>query len=120
MGDINIWDSEYRFMNIVWDNAPLNSGELVRLCRDALGWQKSTTYNAIRKMCEKGLIKNENTMVSVLIPKEHVQQTESEAFMERTFNGSLPDFIAAFTKRKKLSKREIESILSIINGKEEN
>ena len=101
---VKLCDSDYRFMCVVWENAPVNSGELVKLCSEQLGWKKSTTYTVIRKMCEKGYIANENAMVSVLVPKERVQAEESEQFVERTFEGSLPGFITAFLGGKKISK----------------
>lgn len=108
-------DSEYRFMCVVWENAPVNSGELVRLCEEALGWKKSTTYTVVRKMCEKGYIANEDAVVTVLIPKEQVQAEESQFFVERTFGGSLPDFIAAFLGGKKISTDEARVLKKMID-----
>ena len=108
-------DSDYRFMCVVWDNAPVNSGELVKLCQEQLGWKKSTTYTVIRKMCEKGYIANEDATVSVLISKEQVQADESAYFVERTFNGSLPGFVAAFLGGKKISKEEAKMLKKMID-----
>ena len=108
-------DSEYRFMCVVWENAPVNSGELVKLCEEALGWKKSTTYTVVRKMCEKGYIANEDAVVTVLIPKEQVQAEESQFFVERTFGGSLPDFIAAFIGGKKISADEARVLKKMID-----
>ena len=108
-------DSEYRFMCVVWENAPVNSGELVKLCEEALGWKKSTTYTVVRKMCEKGYIANEDAVVTVLIPKEQVQAEESQYFVERTFGGSLPDFIAAFLGGKKISTDEARVLKKMID-----
>ncbi len=108
-------DSDYRFMCVVWENAPVNSGELVKLCSEQLGWKKSTTYTVIRKMCEKGYIANENATVSVLEPKERVQAEESEQFVERTFAGSLPGFITAFLGGKKISKAEAAELKELID-----
>lgn len=108
-------DSEYRFMCVVWENAPVNSGELVRLCEEALGWKKSTTYTVVRKMCEKGYIANEDAVVTVLIPKEQVQAEESQYFVERTFGGSLPGFIAAFLGGKKISTDEARVLKKMID-----
>ena len=101
MGSERLCDSDYRFMCVVWDHAPVNSGELVKLCEQQLGWKKSTTYTVIRKMCEKGYISNVDATVSVLVSKEQVQANESEYFVERTFDGSLPGFVAAFLGGKK-------------------
>ncbi len=108
-------DSDYRFMCVVWDNAPLNSGELVKLCEQELGWKKSTTYTVVRKMCEKGYISNENATVRVLIDKDRVQAEESTYFVDRTFNGSLPGFIAAFLGGKKISGEEAEKLKKLID-----
>ena len=109
-------DSDYRFMLIVWENAPIGSGNLVALCKEKLGWKKSTTYTTIKKLSEKGFIKNENAVVTVLIPKEEVQAVEMDYFMERTFEGSLPQFIAAFLGDKKLSEKEAEEIKQLIDN----
>lgn len=111
----NIWDSEYRFMLIVWDTAPIGSGKLVELCQQKLGWKKSTTYNAIRKMCEKGLINNENATVEVKVAKEQVQAMESNAFLERTFEGSLPQFLTSFLRGRAISDKEAEEIKRLID-----
>ncbi len=119
MEEYRIWDSEYRFMCIVWENAPVGSGKLVALCAEKLGWKKSTTYNAIRKMCEKGLIKNENACVTVLVPKERVQTEESGAFVARTFGGSLPQFLAAFLSGRALSQQEAEELKALIDAHRE-
>ena len=119
MSDLTLWDSEYKFMCVVWDNAPVNSGALVEICNDKLGWKKSTTYNAIRKMCEKGLIQNENAVVSVIVPKKMVQANESESFVERTFEGSLPSFLASFLGGKTISEQEAKRLTDLINSHKE-
>lgn len=115
MGNLKLCDSDYRFMTVVWDNAPVNSGELVKLCSALLGWKKSTTYTAIRKLAEKGYIKNENAIVSVVIPKEQVQMDESNYFVDRTFGGSLPQFLSAFLGGKKITMEEAKKIKRIID-----
>ena len=114
MAEYQIWDSEYRFMCIVWENAPIGSGKLVELCAAELGWKKSTTYNAIRKMCEKGLIRNEEALVTVLVPKERVQTEESGAFIARTFAAS--DNILNGDKVFFLSAEEAEELKSLIDA----
>ena len=119
MGDWKLCDSEYRFMCVVWDHAPLPSGRLVELCAQQLGWKKSTTYTALKKLCDKGLLKNENAMVSVLVKKEAVQAEESAAFVRRTFDGSLPAFLAAFMGGRKLSDREAAEIQKLIDDHRE-
>ena len=113
-------DSDYRFMCVVWENAPLHSGELVKLCSSRLGWKKSTTYTVIRKMCEKGYITNEDATVKVIIPKEQAQTEESEQFVKRTFAGSLPGFITAFLGGKKISKEEAEKLKKLIDEHRED
>ena len=112
---LKLCDSDYRFMTIVWDNAPIFSGALVKLCNEQLGWKKSTTYTAIKKLAQKGYLINENAVVSVIIPRERVQRDESNYFVERTFDGSLPGFLTAFLGGKKISKKEAEKIKQIID-----
>lgn len=108
-------DSDYRFMCVVWDSAPINSGDLVKLCEERLGWKKSTTYTVVRKMCQKGYIANVDAVVSVLISKEQVQADESVYFVERTFDGSLPGFLAAFLGGKKISEEEAGRLKQMID-----
>lgn len=115
MENLKLCDSDYRFMTIVWDHAPVNSGELVKLCNEILGWKKSTTYTTIKKLSEKGYIKNENATVSVLIERKRVQVDESEYFVERTFGGSLPQFLTAFLGGKRISAEEAEEIKKLID-----
>lgn len=118
--DLKLCDSEYKFMMIVWEHAPVNSGELVSICKDRLGWKKSTTYTMIKKLTERGFIKNENAIVSVLVKKEACQAVESDYFVERTFGGSLPGFIAAFfNSSKKLTEEEAEEIKEMIDAHKE-
>lgn len=112
---LKLCDSDYRFMMVVWEHAPVNSGTLVTLCNEILGWKKSTTYTTIKKLSEKGYIKNENATVTVLIRKERVQRDESAYFVERTFGGSLPQFLAAFLGGKKISAKEAEKIKELID-----
>lgn len=112
-------ESEYRFANIVWDNAPIKSPELVRLCEEKLGWKKSTTYTVLKKLCDKGIYKNENALVTVLIRKEQIQHSESQLFIDRTFEGSLPKFITAFMKNKKLSDAQAEELKNLIDSYKE-
>lgn len=119
MDYLKLCDSEYRFMCIVWEYAPLGSGELVRLCQEKLGWKKSTTYTVLKKLSEKGYVKNEGAVVEVLIPKEQAQAEESEYFVERTFHGSLPSFLAAFLGGKRISEKEAEVLKQMIDEHKE-
>lgn len=112
---LKLCDSDYRFMMVVWEHAPVSSGTLVKLCNEVLGWKKSTIYTTIKKLSEKGYIKNENAIVSVLIEKERVQRDESAYFVERTFGGSLPQFLAAFLGGKKIPAKEAEKIKKLID-----
>lgn len=117
--DLRLCDSEYRFMLLVWEYGPLNSGELVKISNEKLGWKKSTTYTVIKKLSERGFLKNEETIVAALVKKEECQAVETDYFMERTFEGSLPSFIAAFLGGKKLSKKEAEEIKRLIDEHKE-
>lgn len=115
-----IFESEYRFCLILWEHEPVPSGKLVELCKENLGWSKATTYTVIRRLSERGVLKNENTIVSSLISKEEAQKSRLEAMVEETFEGSMPAFIAAFSKSKKLSRQEVDQLQALIdNFKEE-
>lgn len=113
-----IFESEYRFCLLLWENEPVNSTKLVALCKDNLGWSKATTYTVIRRLSERGVIKNENTIVSSLISKEEAQSSRLEEMLEETFEGSMPAFIAAFSKSKKLSKSEVDQLQALIDSYE--
>lgn len=106
---------ESRFADIIWQNEPLSSGELVKICEKELDWKKPTTYTVLRKLCERGIFKNEGSTVSSVISREEFYAVQSEKFVEETFDGSLPAFIAAFTKRKNLSRKEIDEIRRMID-----
>ena len=114
MGEMKLGVVESQFAQIVWDNEPLSSGELVKLCEQQLQWKKSTTYTVLKKLCERGFFVNENGTVTSLISREEYDSLRSEKFVEDAFEGSLPAFIAAFTKRKTLKKEEIQEILDMI------
>ena len=114
-----IFESEYRFCLILWDNEPISSGKLVELCKEGLGWSKATTYTVIRRLSERGVLKNENTIVTSLISKELAQTAELEELMEKTFEGSVPAFIAAFSRSKRLSAAEAKQLRALIDQYEE-
>ena len=114
-----IFESEYRFCLLLWENEPINSTKLVELCRERLGWSKATTYTVIRRLSERGVVKNENTMVSSLISKEEAQKSRLEEMVEETFEGSMPAFIAAFSKGKRLSREDVEQLRQLIDSYEE-
>ncbi len=116
MKDIELGTVQERFADIVWANEPLGSGELVKLCEKELGWKKPTTYTVLRKLCEKGLLKNEAGVVTTLISREDFYSAKSEQIIEDSYEGSLPAFIAAFTSRKKLSNAEVNEIQQMIDA----
>ena len=106
---------ESRFAELIWENAPINSTALVRLSEKELGWKKSTTYTVLKKLCARGIFQNVNGTVRVLVSKEAFAAAQSERFVEETFSGSLPAFLAAFTSRKPLSKSELEELQQLID-----
>lgn len=115
MATPKIFESEYRFCLILWEREPIKSSELVALCREQLGWKPTTTYTVIKRLSERGVLKNEETVVSSLVSKDEVQAAEIDEMVERTFEGSLPAFIAAFVKRKDLSDEEIDAVQDMID-----
>ena len=119
MNTPKIFESEYRFCLIMWETEPVNSTELVKLCKAQLGWSKATTYTVIRRLAERGILKNENAIVTSLISKEEAQAARLNEMMEETFEGSMPAFIAAFSRSKKLSKREVDQLKQLIDSYEE-
>ncbi len=116
MEDLKLFDGEYKFASIIWDNEPLGSGELVRLSADQLGWKKSTTYTVLKKLCDRGILKNKASMVSSIVKREQVQKYESKAVLDKAFEGSLPRFLTAFLSDRKLSAREAEDIKQLIDS----
>jgi len=112
--EIKIFDAEYRFMCIVWEKEPITSPALVKLCFEEFGWKKSTTYSVIKRLSERGALKNENTVVTSLVSRLQVQKYESEQIVEKTFENSLPSFITAFLQDKKLTQDEANQIKQMI------
>lgn len=110
-----VFESEYRFCLILWEHEPIKSSELVNLCKKQLGWKPTTTYTVIKRLSERGVLKNENTIVSSLVSKDEVQASEINEMVEKTFEGSLPAFIAAFTKHQKISEKEIDEVQKMID-----
>lgn len=119
MDDIRLGAMEMRFADLIWENEPLSSGELVRLCERELSWKKSTTYTILRRLCERGIFQNIDGSVSSLISKHEYNAIQSEKFIEETFDGSLPKFLAAFATRKRLSDKTIEELQLLIDGSRE-
>ncbi len=109
-----VFESEYRFCLLLWKHEPINSTKLARICKEELGWSRTTTFTVIRRLSDRGVVKNENATVTSLISKEDIQVAQMDEMMEKTFEGSLPAFIAAFARRQELSDDEMKEILRII------
>lgn len=116
MNELRLCESDFRFMSVIWDNEPLPSGELVKLCGEKFDWKKSTTYTMLKKMCEKGVAQNDGSLVTSLIGRDSVQAYASEHFVEQTFAGSLPNFLVSFLGGKKISEKEAEEIKRLIDS----
>lgn len=119
MEEYKLCESDFRFMSVIWDAEPVQSGDLVKLCAQRLGWKKPTTYTTLKKLCERGFAKNEDTIVTSLVPREQVQAYESNRFVERTFAGSLPGFLVSFLDGRSLSRQEAEQLKKLIDEHQE-
>ena len=111
-----IFESEYRFCLILWENEPIASAKLAALCKERLGWSRTTTYTVIKRLSERGVVRNENTIVTSLVSKNQVQAAEIDELVEKTFEGSLPAFIAAFVGHRRLTEAERAELLRLIDG----
>lgn len=110
-----IHEGEYRFCLILWEREPVTAAELVKLCQQRLGWKRTTTYTVIKRLGEKGVLKNDNGTITALVSKDEVQAYEIDALVEKTFEGSLPAFVAAFTRRQTLSEQELDEVQRMID-----
>ena len=110
-----IFESEYRFCLIMWEQEPVTAAELAKLCQQQLGWKRTTTYTVIKRLGERGVLKNENTVVTSLVSKSEVQTSQIDEMVEKTFEGSLPAFVAAFTRHRRISAREIDAVQQMID-----
>lgn len=115
MKEYKLTESEEKFAELIWENEPIGSGDLVKLCDKEMNWKKSTTYTILKKLCEKGIFQNENAVVSSLITKNDYYAKQSIRFVEDTFGGSLPKFLTAFIGGKKLSKHQAEELKKLID-----
>ena len=115
MNDTKLGAIETRFAELIWRNEPLSSGDLVKLCQQELSWKKSTTYTVLKKLCDRGLFRNEGGTVTAVLSREEFFARQSEVFVEETFQGSLPAFLTAFTTRKKLTGQEVELLQRLID-----
>lgn len=116
MSTPKVFESEYRFCLILWEHEPIKSRELVALCKEQLGWKSSTTYTVIKRLSERGVLKNEDTIVTSLVSREEVQAAEIDELVEKKFDDSLPAFLAAFTRRRGMTDQEIDEIQQMIDG----
>jgi BlaI family transcriptional regulator, penicillinase repressor len=116
MEKYKLGEMEQRFANIIWDKAPIKTRDLIEICAEEFEWKRTTTYTMLKRLCERGIFKNDNGTVIVLLVKEDFLAEKGEEFLEESFKGSLPSFLAAFTRRKKLSQKEIEEIQQLIDG----
>lgn len=114
MEQYKLFDAEYKFASIIWENEPINSTELVKLSLEKLGWKKSTTYTVLRKLCERGILNNQDAMVSSIVKKDEAQKYESQTVIEKNFDGSLPQFLTAFLGKNKITSKEAEELKRII------
>ncbi len=114
MREYKLGEVEMKFADIIWEKEPLSSGELAKLCEEKLGWKKSTTYTILKRVCERELFVNEGGVVTSLVSKQEFLSNKSEQFVEETFAGSLPGFVAAFTAGRKLSEEEVKELQEII------
>ena len=119
MTDLKLYESEYRFMDLIWEAEPVRSTELAKMARERLEWKKSTTYTMLRRLCQKGLFENRDGTVIVRISPEEFRARQSKQFVEETFDGSLPRFLAAFASQKKLSQEEIQELQQWIDQMDE-
>lgn len=110
-----VFESEYRFCLILWEHEPIKSSKLVEICKEQLGWKPTTTYTVIKRLSERKVLKNENTVVTSLVTKDEIQAAEINEMVEKTFEGSLPAFIAAFAKHQKLSEKELDAVVQMID-----
>ena len=115
MGMPKIHESEYRFCLILWEHEPVTAVELVKLCQAQLGWKRTTTYTVIKRLGERGVLKNENGTVVSLVSKDAAQASEIDALVEKKFEGSLPAFVAAFTKRRSFSEKDLDEVQRMID-----
>ncbi len=109
-----VHEGEYRFCLILWENEPVASAKLAQLCNEQLGWSRTTTYTIIRRLSDRGVVQNKDAIVTSLVKKEEIQLNEMNELMEKTFEGSLPAFIAAFARRQKMSEEEVEALRHLI------
>lgn len=115
MGDFKLADGEYRFAELVWESEPVNSTELARLAAEKLGWKKSTSYTVLRKLCQRGILQNDNATVTALVKQEEIRRQESEELLKKSFRNSLPVFLNSFLQGKTLTRQEVDELQRLID-----
>lgn len=120
MDQCKLGEMEQRFADMIWENAPIASGQLAKMCADAFGWKRTTAYTMLKRLCDRKIFDNNNGLVTVLMSKDEFQSVRGEQFINENFNGSLPLFLAAFSRRKKLSGKEVEELKKLIEEYDEN
>ncbi|WP_352420159.1 BlaI/MecI/CopY family transcriptional regulator [Proteiniborus sp.] len=116
MDNIKIFDAEYKFMEILWDNEPIKSSELVKLAHEKLSWKKSTTFTVIRRLVDRGIISNDNSIVTALVKRELAQKAETEELIDKVYGGSIKTFFASFLQRENLTKEDIDELRKIVDN----
>lgn len=116
MAEYRLGEVESRFADIIWEKEPLPSRELAKLAEEALSWKRTTTYTVLKRLCDRGLFQNKDGQVTSLVSRAEYYARQSEQFVENTFQGSLPAFLAAFGSRKKLSEEEIDQLQKVIDA----
>ena len=115
MGTPKIFEKEYRFCLILWEHEPISRVELAKLCEELLGWKTTTTYTVVKRLCDRGVLRNDNSIITSLVTKEQAQSAEIDGFVEEKFGGSLPAFLAAFTRKQKLSDPDLDELQKMID-----
>ena len=110
-----IFESEFRFCQVLWDREPVTSAQLAKLCKEELGWSRTTTYTVIKRLTERGVVKNENSLITSIVSRQEAQRAEIDELVDKKFAGSLPAFVAAFTRREDLSEEEIDAVQAMID-----
>ena len=110
-----IFEKEYRFCLILWEHEPISRADLAKLCEELLGWKTTTTYTVVKRLCDRGVLRNDNSIITSLVTKEQAQSAEIDGFVEEKFEGSLPAFLAAFTRKQKLSDRDLDELQKMID-----
>ena len=116
MNEPKVFESEYRFLKILWEDEPISSGELVKKCFEKLSWKRTTTYTVIKRLSERGIVSNEKSVVTSLVSKEEIQDAEMGELIRNRFDDSVPSFLASFTRRQKLSDQEIDELKTLIES----